>query len=172
MQTLAYITTLFEYDSWALARIFDTAARLDAADLDATPLAGLSSLRRILVHTVSAMWIWRSRLEGSSPNAQLDPVNFPTLYAIRHRWEAEMAALRTCIMGLDDATLAQPLDYLTTGGAPQSNPRWQVLAQLANHGTQHRSEAAALLTALGHSPGDLDMILFFRTRTSDSEPSR
>jgi uncharacterized damage-inducible protein DinB len=164
MQTTAYIATLFAYDSWASARIFDSAARLDPADLDATPLAGLGSLRRILVHTVSAMWIWRSRLEGSSPNAQLDPADFPTLEVIRQRWEAETAGLQVSIAELDDATLAQPLDYLTTGGAPQSNPRWQVLAQLANHGTQHRSEAAALLSALGHSPGDLDLILFFRTQ--------
>jgi uncharacterized damage-inducible protein DinB len=33
-----------------------------------------------------------------------------------------------------------------------------------NHGTQHRSEAAAILTQAGHSPGDLDMITWLEDR--------
>jgi uncharacterized damage-inducible protein DinB len=35
-----------------------------------------------------------------------------------------------------------------------------MLAHVANHGTQHRSEAAVILTTAGRSPGDLDMIFF------------
>jgi uncharacterized damage-inducible protein DinB len=39
-------------------------------------------------------------------------------------------------------------------------PVWQMLIHVLNHGTQHRAEAAALLTAEGRSPGELDLIDF------------
>ncbi len=47
------------------------------------------------------------------------------------------------------------LDYVHEGVAV-----WQMLAHVINHGTQHRSEAAALLTDAGRSPGEIDMIFY------------
>ena len=52
--------------------------------------------------------------------------------------------------------------YRALDGTPYTQPLWSLLSHLANHGTQHRSEAAAMLTILGRSPGNLDMIVFYR----------
>jgi uncharacterized damage-inducible protein DinB len=35
-----------------------------------------------------------------------------------------------------------------------------MMLHVANHGTLHRSEVAAMLTSYGHSPGDLDFLFY------------
>ena len=69
--------------------------------------------------------------------------------ALRAAWDDEWVAMDGWLARLDDATMTMAEDGITL---------WQALAHVVNHGTQHRSEAAALLTSAGHSPGDLDMI--------------
>jgi uncharacterized damage-inducible protein DinB len=166
MKASDYLASLYDYHAWATGRVLGAVARLAPADFDAAPLPGLGSLRAILVHAMSAEWIWRLRLEGHAPTAMLNPADFPALAALAERWQAEGQALRAHIDGLDEAGLAREVAYVTTSGSAGSNKVWQILMQVANHGTQHRSEAAALLTALGASPGDLDSIAFFRAQAA------
>ena len=60
---------------------------------------------------------------------------------------------------LTDEKLCNYLEYLSARG-PYQIMLWQVMVHIVNHGTQHRSEAAAMLTNFGYSPGDVDMIDF------------
>ena len=61
---------------------------------------------------------------------------------------------------LTDERLNGKFSYKSTDGMPHERILWQAMAHLVNHGTQHRTEAAAMLTELNHSPGDIDLIYY------------
>ena len=143
---------LFAYDRWATGKVLKAAGRLRGRDWPAGEPIGKRHLGEILVHQLGAHQRWRhalARLPGRAPRPERRPL--PTVAGLAAAWEAEWAALDAWLATIDDAWLAQ---------VHEGVPLWQMLAHVVNHGTQHRSEAAALLTALGHSPRDLDMIYF------------
>ncbi|MCW5882428.1 MAG: DinB family protein [Anaerolineae bacterium] len=161
---VAYLTTLYEYNAWANRRILETAARLIENQRYET-LFQIGAIHETLVHTLGAEWIWRQRIEyGISPPTLLQAADLPTLDALLARWGEEEAAWRAYLATLTAADLTRVVHYRTTGGRDWSNPLWLILAHVLNHGTQHRSEVAAMLTELGASPGDLDMIVYWRGR--------
>ncbi|HZY40843.1 MAG TPA: DinB family protein, partial [Anaerolineae bacterium] len=122
-------------------------------------------IRGALVHVLGAEVVWRLRCQsGISPTALPAESDFPALDALHTRWAEEEAAMRAFLSTLTDAQLAQPIRYTTTRGVPFENILWQLLAHVVNHGTQFRAEAAIALTEYGCSPGDLDLLLFFREK--------
>lgn len=158
------IQLLFTYNTWANERILAAAEGLSEAQYVAD-VPGLShgSVRATLTHLLAAEIVWRRRcIEGVSPTTLLQLADAPTFADLRRRWAAEDATLREGLSRLTDEALAAPLAYRTTRGAPMTDVRWQLLAHLVNHGTQHRAEAAVALTAFGCSPGDVDLIVYLR----------
>jgi uncharacterized damage-inducible protein DinB len=156
------IVTLFQYNDWARRRVLDQAARVNAVQYVTPAPVPQGSLRGTLVHSLSAEVTWRLRWQGSSPAALLSETSLPTLETLQARWEREAQALQDFIAGLTDADLNATIHYKTTKGSPMADLLWHLMAHVVNHGTQHRSEAAMLLTGYGYSPGDLDLIVFLR----------
>lgn len=154
------ILTLYRYNLWANARILNAASKLTQEQYLANGSFPHGGLRGTLVHTLFAEWIWRKRWEGTSPAVRLKPEEFPTYESLRTRWAEEEKFLMTFVDGLTDERLDSYFEYTSTEGTPYKRILWQAMAHLVNHGTQHRSEAAAMLTDFGHSPGDIDMIYF------------
>ncbi len=157
--------TLYAYNAWANERVLDTAGRLSPEQFFSRGQA-VGSVHTILVHTMGAQWIWLSRWQGASPQTMLNPADFPDLPAVRRHWAAVEAETQAFVASLDEAALARIVAYSRTGGQPRRHPLWQLLLHQANHATQHRSEIAALLTGFGHSPGDLDLIVYLSSHST------
>ncbi len=145
------VRLLFDYDRWATRRVLNAASGASAEEWSGPDVIGDRGLAAILVHALGAHQRWRSAWQGHSdkPRPELEPLL--SAADLRNRWEAEWQVLDDWLDGLDEAAPNEIWD-----GAPL----WQTMVHVVNHGTQHRSEAAALLTDTGQSPGELDFIDF------------
>lgn len=154
------IALFYKYNLWANAKILIAASNV-TSDQFLTPASfPHGGLRGTLVHTLWAEWIWRHRWEGTSPVVRLKPDDFPTFESLQLRWANEEKLLLSFVDKVTDEKLNSYFFYKATDGSPYERVLWQTMLHLVNHGTQHRSEAAAILTDLGHSPGDIDFIYF------------
>jgi uncharacterized damage-inducible protein DinB len=168
----------YQYHYWAHHRILATAARVTPEQYAAPTDFGIGfkSLRATLVHTLDAEWGWRRAFQNhyvpvdavreTLPPAkpwddiELTEVDLPTLDALKERWQVEEGDMRAYLGGLDDSDLNGIVRYMIPGGIVRERVLWHCLIHVVNHGTQHRSEAAALLTSYGYSPGDMDFTVF------------
>jgi uncharacterized damage-inducible protein DinB len=160
------VRNLYDYNAWANARILDTAAALTLEQLLAPGGASFESVRDTLVHTMGAQWLYLERWRGRSPRALPDAAAFADLAAIRARWDEIERETQVLVAALDDARLMAPLSYVNMQGETWTYPLWQQMLHQVNHATQHRSEAAVLLTQHGHSPGWLDLLYFVDLRNA------
>lgn len=155
------ILTLYKYNQWANGLIRGAAANLTDEQFLAPASYPHGGVRGTLVHTLFAEWIWRNRWEGNSPAFRIKPEEFPTFDSLRTRWLDEENSLMSFVDKLTDERLNSTFAYRNTRGEPFEQVLWKAMAHVVNHGTQHRAEAAAMLTDFGCSPGDVDMIYFF-----------
>jgi uncharacterized damage-inducible protein DinB len=156
------ILTLYQYNAWANTRILNATSAVNHEQFLASTSFSFGSLRATLVHTLFAEWIWRRRWEGHSPTEWLMPEDFSTFEELQDRWNTETSNLMAFVESVNEDKLNSAIHYHTTSGKQRQNTLWHLMVHLVNHGTQHRSEAAAMLTDFGHSPGDIDMIVFLR----------
>ncbi|MEP7134999.1 MAG: DinB family protein [Chloroflexota bacterium] len=155
------ILLLYKYDQWSSRKILDALSRVTEEQYLAPASFPHGGLRGTLVHALFADWIWRQRWEGTSPSYRLKPEDFPTVESLRARWVEEEKLLMTFVENVTEERLNSKFSYKATDGTPHERVLWQAMLHLINHGTQHKTEAAAMLTDFGQSPGDIDMILYF-----------
>ncbi len=155
------------YLYWARNRIAGAAAALPDAEFRSDEPSATRSLRATLAHQVENEWAWRLRLRsGAFPDAGVVPEDYPTLDALLDRWRREEREMRAWFDGLTEEDLSA-----TPPGADRLPATWRCILYVVNHGTQQFTEAALLLTRLGHSPGEIGYLAFC-SEVLEAQPSR
>lgn len=162
---------LYEYNDWANDRLLAMLTRAfgEETDLRQAEDSRLRVLQETTAHIVAAQTIWRTRWEGFSPRALLDPAEYPTLLALRMAFGAERARFWGFFETLeDDAALNREISFTTTDGTPYRMPLWQMLQHVVTHSMYHRGQITGRLLDRGRE--DLivstDLITFYREQNA------
>ncbi len=158
MSKVELIHALYDYNEWANNRLLKTASELSADEFSRPQGASWGSVEANFGHIVGAQITWLSRWRtGRSAGPILELQAITGFDGIGAAFEGSHTDLREFVAGLSDHGLEEAMAYTDTrGNSYQNEVLWQLMLHLANHGTYHRGEVAMALTALGHSPGDLD----------------
>jgi uncharacterized damage-inducible protein DinB len=154
------LVMLFQYNAWSTARILGAAGQVSADQFLAPVPFPHGSLRGTLIHTLFGEWVWRKRWEGNPQNPGWKADEFPTFATLQARWANEEERLMKFVSSLTEERMRGKFHYVSTEGEPHERAVWESMLHLVNHGTQHKTEAAAILTGFGHSPGDIDLIVY------------
>jgi uncharacterized damage-inducible protein DinB len=156
--------TLFAHMYWVNHRLLDAADQISAEQL-AAPGPTTRDLRATLVHELDVEWSWRLAIQGRpieelGSDVELRAEDYPDVRAIRAHWRRDEAEMRAWLEGLTDAQLAEEV---APALSRERRPTWQFLAHILTHAAQQQAEAAILLSAAGHSPGELGFLEYLST---------
>jgi len=153
-----YLPVLVRYHVSVDERILDQSAKLTDDELRRPGTTDNGSALETLLHMLIVDWSWREFCIGNDDDDSYpDGWPFADRATIRAFWDGEHARLLAYASSLDEGAMNDVLTW-TSGGREVRAPRWEGIAHIVNHGTQHRAEMARFLTECGHSPGDLDLI--------------
>lgn len=159
MSAVEQMRLLFRYNEWANVRLLEAAAGLSDAELEQEIQPALAGVRPILTHVLGTQLHWLSLWQGLTDDRNPE-MGIAELRAAFDRCHGRLAEL---IASLTEPGLARREKWWARWGVDDELDCASTMLQVVNHGTQHRAEIAVILTALGHSPGDLDILNYLRT---------
>jgi uncharacterized damage-inducible protein DinB len=157
---------LYDYNAWANRRHLEAAGRLSTESFLKPMGSSFSSLRDTLAHIYGGEFVWLERFQGRSPSSLPDVAQFHDLPSLKEEWLKLEPRLLGFVSGLKPADLDRVMEYKTLKFGVYSNPLWQSMQHLVNHGTYHRGQVTTLLRQLGAEPVPTDLMHFYRERAT------
>jgi len=158
------VRALFDFNAWANRRTLEAAAALKTEEFTRAMGSSFSSVRDTLAHIYGGEWLWLERFQGRSPAGLPEAGQFADLASLRSRWVELEERLLAYVRGLSQTDIERVFEYKTLKYGVYSNPLWESLQHLVNHGTYHRGQVTTLLRQLGAKAIATDLMHFYRER--------
>jgi uncharacterized damage-inducible protein DinB len=152
------VVQLYEYNQWANNKIMRAAAKVSQEQLTAPTWLSGKTLLQTLSHIVDVEWSWRLVCQEGAMSGEY--LLFTDVASLRRAWQEEMKHMLAYVSTLQDEQLHQKITFTRPRSRPRQRTLWHLLTHIVNHSTHHRAEIGQYLAACGHSPGDMDFIIF------------
>ena len=162
--TAEEMLVLYEYNAWANRRSLAAAGKLTAEQFAQPMGSSFPSVRDTLGHIFGAEWIWLERFQGRSPGSLPDTSQFTDVESLGESWGEFEPRLLNFVRGLRQQDLDRIMEYKTLKFGVYSNPLWQSMQHVVNHGTYHRGQVTTLLRQHRAQPILMDLMHFYRER--------
>ena len=167
MNAAQHFVLLARYNLWATRRLFEHVDALPVADYRRDAGLFFKSIHGTLNHLLVAEHaLWRRRFtEGVSPRLALDAELESDRARLRERLLEGAACWQPLIGSWPEHRFEGALEYTSTQGVAMRLPFAATLAHVFNHGTHHRGQITAAITALGRASPELDLVWMLQAQS-------
>lgn len=160
MDARAHFQQLARYNVWATRRLIEAVTQVSDADYRKDAGLFFRSIHGTLNHLLAGEhMVWYQRFaRGLSPKVALDGEVEPERDRLAQALVGGAANWLPLIESWPADRFEGVLSYTTMRGAAVSLPFAATLAHVFNHGTHHRGQVTAALTALGQPCPELDLV--------------
>lgn len=159
---------LARYNVWATRRLVDAVALLPDADYRRDAGLFFKSVHGTLNHLlVGEHMLWYPRFaRGVSPKVELSAEIEPDRDRLGQALKGGAANWLALIESWPAERFDGELAYNNLRGQPMRLPLSATLAHVFNHGTHHRGQITAALTAMGQPAPELDLVFLLQEEST------
>jgi len=149
-----------DYSAWASQRLMDAAAKLSPEELTRDFKTADKTVLDTLVHIYAADRIWLARVMAEPRATFIDPAD-RDLTLLQTEWPALHQRWKLWLRDFNDDDVLRLIAFKNIKGLAYSQPAWQIILHLVNHGTHHRGQVSGFLRTMGYTPQPLDLMAYY-----------